>query len=622
MRGGEVIPPEEFHKLPESEQQRAQSEMNAIHDELQAVLRLVPKWDSEHREKVRALNQDVIRSAIGYRLDAVSGRYTDLQNVVEHLKVVEHDLVENAEQFLSQGAGAETSGDTARRVLGDGNPFDRYRINLMVDHSRDEGAPVIEEDHPALQNLIGRVEYRHQFGNLVTDFTLIKPGALHQANGGYLILDARRVLLEPFAWEELKRALRAGEIQIRSVADSLGLVSTVTLQPSPIPVNVKVVLTGDRMLYYLLAELDPDFRELFKIAADLDDEMDRSAESETAYARLIATITRREKILPLDRAAVARVIEHAARLAGDSEKVTVRLETIANLLREADHLVREAARDTIGKADIDRTIELQIQRASRIREHLQEEIYRGTVLIDTRGERIGQVNGLSVLQLGGYAFGRPSRISASVRLGRGQVIDIEREAKLGGPIHSKGVMILAGFLGARFGRDRPLALLASLVFEQSYGGVEGDSASMAELCVILSALAKLPIHQGIAITGSVSQNGEAQAIGGANEKIEGFFDICKGTGFTGDQGVLIPAANVRHLMLRADVVEAARQGTFRIFPVAHIDEGIELLTGVPAGSRGADGRYPPASVNGRVEARLESFAETARAFARSGDERR
>jgi lon-related putative ATP-dependent protease len=488
-------------------------------------------------------------------------------------------------------------------------------VNLLVDHGANGGAPVVEEDHPMLQNLIGRVEYKSQFGSLVTDFTLIKPGALHMANGGYLLLDARRILMQPFAWEELKRVLRANEVQIRSVAEMVGMVSTVTLQPEPIPLNVKIVLSGDRQLYYLLAELDPDFREMFKVAADFDDEMDRGGDAEISYARLIASITRREKIRPLDRAAVARVIEHAARLAGDADKVTARIEVVADLLREADHLAGEAGSDTVSVGDIQQTIDLQIRRASRVRERIYEEIRRGTILIDTTGARIGQVNGLSVLQLGGFAFGQPSRISARIRLGKGEVVDIEREVELGGPIHSKGVMILAGFLGGRFGQDRPLALSASLVFEQSYGGVEGDSASMAELCTILSALAAAPIRQGIAITGSVNQNGEAQAIGGVNEKIEGFFDVCSTAGLSGDQGVVIPASNVKHLMLRQDVVEAAAAGRFRIHAVTTVDEAMAVLTGIEAGARDAAGKYPPGTLNQRVEAELTALADRAKSFA-------
>ena len=616
LREGEVIPPDEFHKLPEAERNQIQEGMTIIHDELQAVMQQVPKWDSERREKLRQLNREVIRYAIGFRFDAITRNYGDLPKVVEYLQVAQSDLVENAEQFLAK---QELPAEISPRHAAD-SPYDRYKVNLLVDRAGNGGAPVIEEDHPTVPNLVGRVEYQAQFGNLITDFTLIKPGALHAANGGYLVLDARRVLMQPFAWEELKRALRVREIQIRSIAESLGMISTVTLQPEPIPLDVKVVLIGDRVLYYLLAQLDPDFHEMFKVAADFDDDLDRTADSESVYARLIASITTRDKIRPLDREAVARVIEHAARIAGDSEKVTANIETIADLLREADHVAVQAGHDTIGVAEVNATIDRQIRRASRIRERLQEQVRRGTILISTKGTRVGQVNGLSVLQLGGYAFGHPSRISAQIRMGKGEVIDIEREVELGGPIHSKGVMILSGFLGGRFGRERPLALSASLVFEQSYGGVEGDSASMAELCTILSALASAPIRQGIAITGSVNQSGEAQAIGGVNEKIEGFFDVCREVGLDGEQGVIIPTSNVKHLMLRDDVIEAAAAGKFKVYGVATIDEAMMILTGLEAGVRGPDGKFPTGTVNERVETELAAMAERARSFA-GGDKK-
>jgi len=611
LHEGEVIPPDEFHKLPEVERNQIQEGMTVIHDELQAVMQQMPKWDSERREKLRQLNQEVIRYAIGYRFDAITRNYGDLPKVVEYLQVAQRDLIENAEQFLAK---QELPIEISPRHPVD-NPYDRYKVNLLVDHTGKGGAPVIEEGHPTVPNLIGRVEYQAQFGNLVTDFTLIKPGALHAANGGYLVLDARRVLMQPFAWDELKRTLRAREIQIRSIAESLGMISTVTLQPEPIPLDVKIVLIGDRILYYLLAQLDPDFYEMFKVAADFDDDLDRTADSESVYARLIASITMRDKIRPLDRDAVARVIEHAARLAGDSEKVTASIETIADLLREADHLAVEAGHDTLGTAEINVTIDRQIRRASRIRERLQEQVRRGTILISTTGSRVGQVNGLSVLQLGGYAFGHPSRITAQIRMGKGEVIDIEREVELGGPIHSKGVMILSGFLGGRFGRERPLALSASLVFEQSYGGVEGDSASMAELCAILSSLSGTPIRQGVAITGSVNQSGEAQAIGGVNEKIEGFFDICREAGLDGEQGVIIPASNVKHLMLRHEVIEAAAAGKFKVYAVATVDEAMAILTGVEPGVRGSDGKFPAGTINERVETELSAMAERARSFA-------
>ena len=451
-------------------------------------------------------------------------------------------------------------------------------------------------------------------GALVTDFMLIKSGALHRANGGYLLLDARKLLLQPFAWEGLKRALLSRELRTESLGQALSLVSTVSLEPEPIPLDTKVVLIGEPLLYYLLSAYDPDFSELFKVAVDFGHDMRRDDGSNLLYARLIATLARREQLLALDRAAVARVIEYAARQAEDSEKLSTRIGEMTDLLREADHVAREAGHAVINATDVAQAIELRIHRSDRLRERLQAAMVRGTLLIDTAGAQVGQVNGLSVVDLGNIAFGHPSRITASVRLGKGEVVDIQREVELSGPIHSKGVLILSGFLGGRYALDRPLALSASLVFEQTYGEVEGDSASSAELYALLSALADVPIRQSLAVTGSVNQRGEVQAIGGVNEKIEGFFDLCNARGLTGEQGVLIPAANVVHLMLRQDVVQAVRDGKFNIYPVHTINEGLELLTGLPAGERDEQGLYPEGSVNHKVELRLILFSELVRAY--------
>jgi lon-related putative ATP-dependent protease len=493
----------------------------------------------------------------------------------------------------------------------------RYSVNVLIDNSHARGAPVVYADNPSHPELIGRIEHLAQMGALVTDFMLIKPGALHRANGGYLVLDARRVLTQPFAWDGLKRCLSANEIRIESLGQALSLVSTVSLEPEPIPLNLKVVLVGERVLYYLLYNLDPDFRELFKVAADFEEDMDRSPETQLLYARLVATIARREKLRPLDRDAVARVLEHGSRQAADAEKFSIRVQDITDLLREADYWARAVNRDTVQAADVERAIDARTYRGDRVRSRVQQEIQRGTILIDTEGARIGQVNGLSVVRLGEADFGYPTRISARVRLGKGEVVDIQREVELGGPIHSKGVLILGGFLGARYSGERPLSLAASLVFEQTYGAVEGDSASCAELCALLSALAEVPVRQALAITGSVNQHGDVQAIGGVNEKIEGFFDTCKGRGLTGEQGVIIPAANVKHLMLREEVVRACRDGRFSVYPVATADQAIELLTGVGAGEPDASGSFPRDSINGRVEQRLARLAEQAHAFVRS-----
>jgi lon-related putative ATP-dependent protease len=480
---------------------------------------------------------------------------------------------------------------------------------------------VVYEDNPTYQNLVGRAEYMAQLGALSTDFGLIRAGALHQANGGYLILDAARVLSQAYAWEGLKRTLRSGEIRIESLGQALSLISTASLEPEPIPLNVKVVLVGERLLYYLLSQHDSEFNELFKVAADFEEQADRSPANDLLYAQLIGRLARQEKLLPFDRGGVARVIEQSARFTGDAEKLSLHNRTLSDLLREADYWARKAGGNVVAAGDVQRAIDAQVYRASRVRERFREEILRGFLLIDTEGAKVGQVNGLSVVQPGRFAFGHPSRITARVRLGRGEVVDIEREVELSGPIHSKGVLILSAFLGARYVSDRPFSLSASLVFEQSYSGVEGDSASSAELYALLSALAETPIKQSLAVTGSVNQRGEVQAIGGVNEKIEGFFDLCQARGLTGEQGVLIPASNVKNLMLRRDVVEAVEAGKFHVYPVETIDQGIALLTGEEAGERDGEGNFPEGSVNQRVEDRLIALAEKRRAFGQPSQSR-
>jgi predicted ATP-dependent protease len=617
MRDGEVLPPEEFRRLPSDEQERIRKDIEEFQGRLEVVLRQVPQWEREARTQLRQLGQDVTSSAVRHLIDELRSAYRDLPRVLEHLDAMERDLIETAEQFLSGPKPESLDGGvpTAR----DADRFRRYWVNLLVDHGESRGAPVIYEDHPAVQNLVGRIEYVAHLGALVTDFNLIKSGALHRANNGYLVLDARRVLLQPFAWEELKRVLRAREIRIESLAQTLNLISTVTLEPQPIPLNVKVVLVGDRLLYYLLCSLDPDFGELFKVPVDFADDVGRTPDTSRQFARLLATIAARDGLRPVARDGVAQVIERASRLVDDATKISLHEHTISDLLREADYLAAENGHETITRADVQQAVDAQIYRADRVRERVYEEIRRGTLLIDTAVAKAGQVNGLVVSTLGNFTFGRPLRITAGIRLGRGEVVDIEREVEFGGPIHAKGVLILAGFLGTRFAADRPLTLHASLVFEQSYGPVEGDSASAAELYALLSALAGVPIKQAFAVTGSVNQHGQVQAIGGVNEKIEGFFDICRERGLTGDQGVIIPSANIEHLMLRADVVEAARRGEFRIYAVATVDEGIEILTGRPAGERGPDGRFPDGSINQLVEARLAGMAEVVRRFGARDD---
>jgi lon-related putative ATP-dependent protease len=622
VRDGEVLDPAEFEKLPEDEQKRIGEVIHAMQEKLDHVIHQIPQWKRETRERVRDLDRQVAMAAVGQQIEELKKTYASHPPVLAYLDAVQRSVVENVDDFRRTEEGPEITlfGMPIGRTARGGSSLRRYEVNAFIDHSATRGAPVVYEDNPTHPDLVGRIEHLAQMGALLTDFTLIKPGALHRANGGYLMLDARKVLLQPFAWESLKRALSSRRIRIESLGQVLSLVSTVSLEPEPIPLDVKVVLVGEPLLYYLLQYYDPEFAELFKVAADFDDRMNRADADHELYARLIATLARHDELLPFDRGAVARVLEHGARLADDADKLTVRTRDLSDLLREADYWARHGGRQVATRADVQQAIEARLRRHDRVRTRILEEIERGTILIDTHGSRIGQVNALSVVMLGEHAFGHPSRITARVRLGKGEVVDIEREVELGGPIHSKGVLILSAFLGARYCPDRPLSLSASLVFEQTYAGVEGDSASCAELYALLSALAEAPLRQSLAVTGSVNQHGQVQPIGGVNEKIEGFFDVCRARGLNGEQGVLIPSANVRHLMLRHDVVEACAKGQFHVYPVATIDEGIELLTGLPAGERDEQGVFPEGSLSRRVEERLTALALTARAFAQAPEE--
>jgi lon-related putative ATP-dependent protease len=604
VRNGQVLSPDEFDKLSEPEKEQVQTAVAQLQQDLRTLIEKLPAWRKEVRDKIKQINRDAARFTIDHSLAQVKQRYTDLPDVLEFLQAVEADVIENVDDLgpPDEEAPLLLAGGTQR-----GSPLDAYQVNLIVDNGTGRGAPVVYEEHPSYQNLVGRVEHESHLGTLSTNYTLVKPGALHRANGGYLVIDALRMLQQPYAWEGLKRALHAQHIKIESLAESLSMLSTLSVEPEPIPLDVKVVLLGERMLYYMLQQHDPDFAELFKVAADFEEDMDRNAENCQLYAQLIATLIRREKHRPFDRTAVARILEHSARVVSDSAKLTTHMRTVADLIREADYWAAESGADTVTDQHVQLALDKQVYRVDRVRQQVQEQIQRGTLLIDPSGEQIGQVNGLSVLDLGNFSFGRPSRITATARLGRGEVVDIEREVDLGGPIHSKGVLILSSFLAARFAKNHPLSLSASLAFEQSYGQVEGDSASVAELCVLLSALGEIPIRQSLAVTGSVNQRGQVQPIGGVNEKIEGFFDVCRARGLTGAHGVLIPASNVKHLMLRADVVAACAASQFAVYAIETVDQAVALLTGVPAGEPDAQDQYPPGTVNQRVAARLQEM---------------
>lgn len=611
-RNHAVIPPEEYEKLSEEEKKRAEAAIAGLQERLEKILRLIPQWRKERHERVKQIDRDITLSAVTHSLNELRHYYADLPEVLEYFDNVQQDVVDNIDDFRKQEESTTVGGMT----IVTRQSFHHYRVNVLVSSSKESGAPIISEDNPTYSNLVGRVEHISQFGALVTEFTLIKPGALHRANGGYLLLDIRKVLMQPFAWDGLKRALQSHEIRIESLGQMYSLVSTVSLEPEPIPLNIKVILFGDRLFYYLLQEYDPEFNELFKVAADFEDHIERNSDIHLLYARLISTLARKEKLLHFDRSAVARVIEHSARLVGDADKLSTHMHSMVDLLRETDYWAREAGHSVVDATDVQRSIDAQIRRQDRLRDRLYDAILRNTLMIDTQGAVTGQVNSLSVIELGNFAFAQPIRITATTRLGEGELVNIEREVKLSGAIHSKGVLILSSFLAERYSKNQPLALSASLVFEQSYGLVEGDSASLAELCALLSNLANAPIKQSLAITGSVNQFGQSQAIGAVNEKIEGFFDVCVARGLTGEQGVLIPGANTKHLMLRHDVIAAAEAGKFKIYAVENVDEAISILTGLPAGAADDKGNYPKGSINGKVKTRLTELAEITRSFAK------
>jgi lon-related putative ATP-dependent protease len=623
LSGNQVIKPEVFNALPQAERERIEKVMERLQGELETTLRKVPQLEKQRRQKIRKLNNELAELVVGLEIKDVLAEFEGNTAVGAYLEHVRADMIDNFELFLNPAIEGEERAFGGPARLSPQHPMAaRYAVNVVVSHIANgagAGAPVVFEEHPTLPRMLGRIDHRAMMGALVTDFTLIKPGALHAANGGYLIVDAMRVLTEPMVWDALKRSLRRKRIEITTIADELGFATTESLMPDAIPLDVKVVLVGDRRLYYLLAALDPEFEDLFKVQADFEDDMVRSAEAMREFARLLATMVRREGLLHLSAPAAARLIEEASRDAEDAERLSLRIAVVADLVRESHFWAQEAGAALVDLAHVERAIAEKRRRSERIRDRAFEGITRNILLVDTDGEKIGQVNGLSVMSLGSLSFGRPSRITARVRMGAGKIVDIEREVELGGPIHSKGVLILSSYLASHFALGAPVSLWASLVFEQSYGGIEGDSASSAELYALLSALAEAPVRQSFAVTGSVNQMGEVQAIGGVNEKIEGFFDICKARGLTGRQGVVIPRANTVHLMLRPDIVDAVRDGKFHIHAVSTIDEGISLLTGCTAGSRGAEGSFPAGSINARVEERLTAFAKARQAFGPGGN---
>ena len=596
--GDKVMVPEAFEALSKEERERIEAAVEILQRKLTQAIRQMPRLAKALRDQASALNAEMLEAAIGAPLEELKARYAEQEGILAHLDAIRAAILFNVDAFI------DDEPDIPPEAV-----FSRFQVNLLVDNAEAEWAPVIYQDLPTHQHLVGRIEHHVHNGTLLTDFSLIRAGALHRANGGYLVLDVRAVLSQPGAWDTLKRVLRAGEIRTESLEQAYGLISTVTLEPEPMPLDVKVVLLGERLLYYLLCEHDPEFLDLFKVQADLEDELDRDPPHEAFYARMVATLAREAALRPLDRSGVAAVIERASRLADDQRKLTARHRDLRDLMLEADHWAGEEAADVIARGHVEKAVSQQLWRAGRIRERSHEMITRGIMMVATEGRRVGQVNGLSVMQLGGYAFGQPSRITATARPGNGQVVDIEREARTGGRIHSKAVMILSRYLASRYAGEEPLSLSASLAFEQSYGGIEGDSASVAEVCALISAIAGVPLDQAIAVTGSIDQHGRVQAVGGVNDKIEGFFDVCIARGDLESQAVILPAANVEHLMLKAEVREAVEQGRFRVFAVSRVDEALELLTHMPTGSPDTQGHFPVGSLDARVAERLRHFRD-------------
>ena len=601
VSGEEAMSHEEFDKLPEEERARIGKLIEDHSERLKQLMLQLPRWRRDTQTQIKDASREFLSLAVGHLIDELRDNYSDLPEVLAFLDDVTNDVIEEGEQLREQ---PKSDGEASGSVISGSLSTLRYQVNLLVDNAGVSVAPVVYEDNPIYPNLVGRVDHVAQMGTLLTNFTLIKPGALHRANGGYIVLDALKLLMQPYAWEGLKRSLQANQVRIESLGQAWGLVSTISLEPEPMPLKVKVVLIGERRIYYLLKALDPDFAELFKIPADFENELPRDEDTSRLYAEYLATLIRGAGLRPFHREAVARIVEHASRLCEDAERLTAKRRQMMDLLQEADHWAGKAGRNTVQRGDVETALAARIRRVDRIRCKYQEEILRDTLLISVTDSRVGQVNGLAVLSLDDFMFAHPVRITATARVGEGDVIDVEREAELGGPIHSKGVMILSSFIGARYSRTVPLSLAASLVFEQSYGPVEGDSASMAELCALLSVLADAPIRQSLAITGSVNQFGDMQAIGAVNEKIEGFFDICQARGLTGEQGVLIPASNVKHLMLRQEVVSACAAGKFFVYAAHNVDEAIELLTGIPV-----------ETINTKVPAQLAELSAARQSFA-------
>lgn len=617
---GKPLSRDEFEKLPPKQKSEIEERSRQLQDSIQQILAKARKSEKEATEQIEQLDREVALYSMGHLLEDLRHKYSDYPDVVEYLRQVEENMLDNLSDF--KATEKPKSPIPGLEGLMSEPSFDRYKVNLIVDNEDQKGAPVVIENNPTYYNIIGRVDFKARLGALTTDFSMIKAGAMHKANGGYLILQAMDVLTNPMSWEALKRTLRSQEVRIENIAEHYGLIPTSTLKPQPIPVKVKVIMIGNPFIYHLLYAYDEDFRKLFKVKADFDIEMSRNEEHVEKYAQFIAGRVKKADLMPFHKSGVAKIVEYGSRLISDKEKLSTRFIEIADIASESSYWASRNGNGMVMGTDVQKAIDEKIYRSNLVEEKIQQLMEQGVIMIDTEQSVVGQVNGLSVYSIGDYMFGRPSRITARTFIGKGGVTQIDREAKMSGPIHNKGVMILSGYLGAKYAEDKPLPLAASITFEQLYEGVEGDSASSTELYALLSSLADVPINQEIAVTGSVNQKGEIQPIGGVNQKIEGFYEVCKAKGITGNQGVMIPHQNVRHLMLKEEVVEAVKDGKFHIWPVVTIDQGIEILTGMPAGEKDEKGNYPTDSIHGRANSKLREFARIIKEYSGPDEEKK
>ncbi len=618
---GTPMTPQDVQGLPEEEKERLKAKSRELQQELNATVRHIQKLEKDLQEALKALDREVASEVVQFYLRDLLHKYAALTPVQEYLGAVARDILEHLDEFRQAPGKEPPHPPFPMPVPPRESFFQRYEVNLFVDNSGLEGAPVVFEPNPTYPRLFGAIERKAQWGALITDFTMLRAGSLHRANGGFLIVRALDLLRHFYSWETLKRIIKSRKIFLEDLGEQLGLFTTKTLQPKPIPFRAKVILIGDLFLYHLLYTFDETFRELFKIKAPLEDWVDRNEARTREFLRTVALMVKKKGLLPVSADGLARLVEYSCELAGRKDKLSLKLPEILDVLREADYWAREEGASTVSAVHIEKALQERKRRLSLVEDRIQEFIRKDILRIRTTGEEVGSINGLSVYDLGDYRFGRPTRITVNISLGKEGVVNIEREAELSGKIHTKGVLILSGFLRERFVQDKPLTLSATLCFEQSYGMVEGDSASSAELFALLSALSGVPLKQGVAVTGSISQKGEIQPVGGVKEKIEGFFKVCVEKGLTGDQGVIIPAANVDDLVLDRQVVEAVEKGLFHIWPISRVEEGIEILTGMPAGERGPDGRYPEGTVFYLVDKRLRELAERAREFAREEKEK-